>query len=148
MGYSNHQVAKILNNIGCVHYEYGGLLAALKAFEEALEIQEELILSASSNESRLNLAGTMCNIGFILVKRKEYGEAIVVMNKALKIIKEVLGNKADNDERVQTALGNLAYAMAFANSQCEEEDEGISEVSHPLQFLFFVILMMLFLLYR
>jgi len=128
LGYSNHQVAKILNNIGCVHYEYGGLLAALKAFEEALEIQEELILSASSNESRLNLAGTMCNIGFILVKRKEYGEAIVVMNKALKIIKEVLGNKADNDERVQTALGNLAYAMAFANSQCEEEDEGISEM--------------------
>ena len=34
LGYNHYVVAQILNNIGTVHYECGGLLSALKALEE------------------------------------------------------------------------------------------------------------------
>ncbi len=37
-GYSDHRVSIILNNIGICHYEFGGLLASLKSFEESVEI--------------------------------------------------------------------------------------------------------------
>ena len=72
-------VAKILNNIGCVHYEScdnnttvetSALEEAELAFSEALDIQEELLEDQEFiGPQFLCMSSTMCNLAFIYMDR-------------------------------------------------------------------------------
>jgi len=65
---SNIEIAKILNNIGCVHYESGDLEPALTNLEDALEVQEGLLEDLKCiGPEFLCMASTMCNLAFIFI---------------------------------------------------------------------------------
>lgn len=103
-------VAKILNNIGCVYYEYGDMRAARKTLNEALKIQEEILGNDDPTEpGLLSMASTMCNVGYVYLERKKFDDAIVMFEEALSIQEEVLGG--DNTLVIHT-MDNLAYALS------------------------------------
>ena len=104
-------VAKILNNIGCVYYEYGDMRAARKTLNEALKIQEEILGSndPTSEPGLLSMASTMCNVGYVYLERRKFDDAIVMFEEALSIQEEVLGG--DNTLVIHT-MDNLAYALS------------------------------------
>ena len=59
------QTAKILNNIGCVYFEYGEMKDAKETYEEALEIQRDILSNEefATDPAHLAMASTICNIG-------------------------------------------------------------------------------------
>ena len=72
-GYDDPKAARILNVIGCMHFELGGRIAALKAFEEAIEILQNN--SANKPRDEAVSSGTqaliLSNIGFLHAKQEE-----------------------------------------------------------------------------
>lgn len=116
-GYSNYRISIILNNIGLCHYEFGGLLAALKSFEESVETLQDSMeskLGKDIDKSRLSifLGRSLQNLSFIRFKRKEYAEAIVALQEGLVLYRDVFGN---NHKVVKSTIESLAYIMATAN---------------------------------
>lgn len=127
-GYSHYRAAIILNNIGICHCEFGGLLAALKSFEEAVEILQEAMNNALKEEEGGDVDGddkrgkcfdlkilygrSLQNLGFIRFKRKEYAEAVVALEKCLKINRDAFGS---DHKLVKATIESLAFIMATAN---------------------------------
>jgi len=109
-------VAKILNNIGCVYYEYGDMRAARKTLNEALKIQEEILgaeQDPAAEPGLLGMASTMCNVGYVCLSRRKYDDAMVMFEEALAIQEEVLGG--DNSLVLHT-MDNLAFALIQDNN--------------------------------
>eukprot|EP00978_Attheya_sp_CCMP212_P018670 scaffold51550_cov55-Attheya_sp.AAC.2 len=117
VGCNHLQIAKILNMIGYVHYESGGLLAARKAMEEGLEIQRE--------QNSQGLATCLCNLAFVHVKRREYAEGICKLEEAMKLQKSLVGS---SHPLTVSTLENLSYAMAAANAGNSDNEDTIPQV--------------------
>lgn len=83
----NLQVAKVLNNIGCVYYEYGELHNALKTFEEALEIQQQYLGAddPTVEPGVLSMASTMCNIAYVHIEDKNFTSASYMLEQAFQV---------------------------------------------------------------
>ncbi len=117
-GYANYRVALILNNIGVCHFELGGLLTALKTFEESVEILRDAIahLEKEDGNERYNLlllfSRSLNNLSYVHFKRKQYAEASVVLEECLKTMREAFGN---SDKMVTSTVKCLGFAMATAN---------------------------------
>jgi hypothetical protein len=111
------KIAKILNMIGYVHYESGGLLAARKAMEEGLEIQRQ--------QNSQGLATCLCNLAFVHVKRREYTEGICKLEEAMKLQKSLFGSR---HPLTVSTLENLSYAMAAANTGNNDNEDAIPQV--------------------
>merc|ERR1712113_824960 len=108
--------AKILNNIGCVYYEYGDMRAARKTLNEALKIQEDILGNnhdPATEPGLLGMASTMCNVGYVCLERRKYDEAMIIFEEALAIQEEVLGH--DNSLVLHT-MDNLAYGLVQDNN--------------------------------
>lgn len=106
LGYNHLQISLFLNNIGCMHYEFGGLFAALKSFEEALEIQRTHSDNTQDESTLLALTYTLCNIGFVYVRRKDFASAIYTFEEALDIQRKIL----DPDHpSLESIMHNLDY---------------------------------------
>jgi len=99
-------VAKVLNLVGYVQYEFGSLLAALKAMEEALEIQRNC--SGCDEDA----ADTLSNMGFMYAKTNDYPEAVAVLREALGLQRRVL---SDAHPRTIVTRDNLNYVLALQN---------------------------------
>jgi len=132
-GYNNERVAVILNNIGICHYEYGGLLAASKTFEEAVEIlngttalktESQQGNASSAIRSSILIGRCLNNLAFIHFKRTEYSEAIVSLESALKVQRRVFGNE---HVVVRQTVECLATCMAIAN--CGDKKERRNDVT-------------------
>ena len=104
IGYHQPEVAKILNLIGYVQYEFGSLLAALKSMEEALEIQRE---SVGCDE---DAADTLANMGFLYAKSEDYPEAVTVLREALELQRRVL---SESHPRTIVTRENLNYVLSL-----------------------------------
>lgn len=98
------QIAKIINLIGYVQYEFGSLLAALKSMEEALEIQRH---SPGCDE---DMADTLASMGFLYAKSKDYPEAATVLREAVALQRRVL---SDSHPRTLVTRQNLKLVHAF-----------------------------------
>lgn len=60
----NLQIAKIINNIGCVYFEYGELRDAKDTYEEALDMQRDNLCTKEPDDpAYLAMASTLCNLG-------------------------------------------------------------------------------------
>jgi len=107
----DNKVAKVLNNLGCVHYEYGDLNEAIVTFEEALEIQRDVIGDGDpgTEPGCLAMASTMCNIGYVYLEGRKFEEAIVIMEEANEILQAIL---EPENKLVLNTLDNLGYAYA------------------------------------
>jgi tetratricopeptide (TPR) repeat protein len=119
---SQLKIAKILNNIGCVHFESGHFEHAKGAFRDAITLQKEalgeFVVSSSVNDptSRpgfLTMASTMCNKGYTEIIDDNYREAILIFNESLQIQRHLLG--ADN-KLVLSTLDNLGFAYSMIGS--------------------------------
>jgi len=123
-GYSDTRAAVILNNIGMCHYELGGVLAASKAMEEAIEMLRE---TSTINQLHYNIHAMdatqliqvsiltgrcLNNLAFLHFKRKDYGDAIVALEEALKIQRRIFGN---DHPVVRDTVESLATSMAIVN---------------------------------
>jgi tetratricopeptide (TPR) repeat protein len=97
IGCNQPEVAKILNLIGYLLYEFGSLLAALKSMEEALEILRP---------EEKDAADTLANMGFLYFKLEDYKEATACYQEALCIQNRVFG---DLHPKTVVTRENLEY---------------------------------------
>ena len=84
------QVAKALNNIACVYFEYGSLSKALKTLEDVLEMQKEAIDELTERDpdykqAKLSLATTFCNIGYVHADNADWDNAIEFLDRAYAV---------------------------------------------------------------
>jgi tetratricopeptide (TPR) repeat protein len=116
---SQLKIAKILNNIGCVHFESGNFESAKEAFMDAITLQKEslgeFVVSSSvddptSRPGYLTMASTMCNKGYTDIVDDNYRAAILIFNESLQIQRQLLG--ADN-KLVLSTLDNLGFAYSM-----------------------------------
>ena len=71
------------------------------------------------------VAKILGNIGFVYVKRREYGEAIVALEEALGLYKQLPHNE---DNGINVTKANLAFALAYANTSSQgDEVEKVSQ---------------------
>ncbi len=98
------QIAKILNLVAYVQYEYKSILAALESMEEALQIQRNF------PECEEDMADTLANMGFLYAKKKEYSEASSVLREALDLQRKVL---SDSHPHTLVTRQNLKFVHAF-----------------------------------
>jgi len=88
------QVAKALNNIACVYFEYGSLSKALKTLEDVLAMQKEAIDELTDKDpdykqAKLSLATTFCNIGYVHADNKDWDDAIEFLDRAYVVSEHV-----------------------------------------------------------
>lgn len=114
--YRDDKIVRLLNNIGCCLFELGKLNEATKSFEETLQIQRMNMKNATSRERRINtmanpvdtdaskarhhilcIASTLCNLGSIKDRQREYNDAALYLEEALLLQQSVLG---DDDVKV------------------------------------------------
>lgn len=118
---SNLKIAKVLNNMGCVNFEQDHLGSAMKYFDEATKLQKAVFRSVfnfscgydTSSPGILTMASTMCNMGYVAIEQKNFGEAVKIFTTSLQIQQAVLepGNKL-----VQTSLENVGYCHTMMNN--------------------------------
>lgn len=114
LGPDHPKVAAVLNNSGCVHFRRGeGNVAALTCFQEAKDIQERAMETGTGARGELDLlhvATTLCNVGYMKFRMKNYEEAGAIFEDALLVQQSVLG---DNHQTIKDTLSNIALANAF-----------------------------------
>jgi two-component system, NtrC family, sensor kinase len=77
--------ARMLSDIGVIHWYQSEYPDALKYYFDALRINEEI-------GNKPDIAVTLCNIGIVYNSQKEYEKALTYISKA-NIIDEEMGNK-------------------------------------------------------
>ena len=80
------EVARVLNNIACVHFLTGNRVAAITTFQEARNIQY-LALGASKNINvdLLHFSTTLGNLGYANLVERCYEDAREVLEDALLV---------------------------------------------------------------
>lgn len=125
-GYNDERVAVVLNNIALCHYELGGLLTSLKTFEETVEILRDAtkrpIEATILIQITIMLGRSLNNLAYIRCKRKEYAEAIVALEEALKFQRRIFG---DSHVVAKNTVESLAVCMAKANCDNEENKDKV-----------------------
>lgn len=117
LGAEHPSVAAVLNNSGCVHFRgtrEGGSVAALTCFQEAKDMQQRAMETgtgaARGELDLLHVATTLCNVGYMKFRMKNYEEAGAIFEDALLVQQSVLG---DNHQTIKDTLSNIALANAF-----------------------------------
>lgn len=111
------RIAKVLNNIGCVHYETGSYTNARESFSEAVALQKAVFNNwvsyfcglDSTSPGVLTMASTMTNLGYIELEECNFEKACQVFHEALELLRKVLG---ENNKLVYSTLDNIAYTHA------------------------------------
>jgi len=86
-------IAAILNNIGCIHFSMGKLIASIATFEESLDVQRRRIGTVSSDEAGcaiLNMSTTLCNAGIVSAKQNKFDSAASLIEEGLMVQQSVL----------------------------------------------------------
>lgn len=114
LGYDHATVARLLNTIGCVHYETGKLVASQATFEESLDIQRGCMSNNTggdhAEQALLNNATTLCNLGMVSIKRRQYDASISSLEEGNMVISSVVGDDhpmAANSAAILELLSNL-----------------------------------------
>lgn len=78
--------AKILNNLGCVHYQLDNYEESLDAFISALEIQRRMLASPIRRQHIVHDASlTMCNMGKLYIKQCLFRMSYTVFEEAFVV---------------------------------------------------------------
>ena len=105
LGRSNKTVAQILCHIACLYFEASELFSAQATFEDALEIYREVFPTATDRDACMTqMTETLCNIGSIQNKRKNFSAAIDCFREALDLQRGIMGH---DHPRVIATLDNL-----------------------------------------
>ncbi|KAL3938310.1 MAG: hypothetical protein SGBAC_006750 [Bacillariaceae sp.] len=109
--------AKILNNLGCVHYQLDNYEESLDAFISALEIQRRMLASPIRRQHIVHDASlTMCNMGKLYIKQCLFRMSYTVFEEAF-----VLQSTAYTKEHdiVLSTLKSMAIVLAKNNQFTE-----------------------------
>ena len=110
MGRNNRNVAQILCYIACLYYEAGELFSSQSTFEDALEMYRgAFLVDVDRDACMAQLTETLCNIGSVQNKRKDFAGAIESFREALYLQRGILGH---DHPRVIATLDNLAYSFS------------------------------------
>ena len=110
LGRNHRTVAQILCHIACLYFEAGELFSAQSTFEDALEMYRGAFqVEADRDACMAQLTETVCNIGSIQNKRKNFSGAIESFREALYLQRGILGH---DHPRVIATLDNLAYSFS------------------------------------
>jgi tetratricopeptide (TPR) repeat protein len=110
MGNLHPSVARIYNNIGCVHVEFSEYREARRAFEAALDVQRSaLAQDPESGPLLFATATTLCNLGYLYRFRDMHSKAAGVLKEAAALQEQVLGR---HHSTVLSTLDNLADSCA------------------------------------
>ncbi|CAB9517067.1 Kinesin light chain [Seminavis robusta] len=94
LGYDHGQVALLLSNMGCLHCCMGNNLASLRALEESLGLQRQLLRSIMPEDSvdmpLFNIATTLGNLAILKAKFQNYDAAVGLLEEALAIQESIL----------------------------------------------------------
>jgi len=102
--------AKILNNLGVMHYHRQDLIQSLKGFAGALEIQRHSLAGPIKRESIVfDASMTLCNMGKLFLEKGDYAAAYSVYEEGLTLQTIAFSRKSI---LVMLSLGNLAYCKA------------------------------------
>jgi len=97
--------ARILSDIGVIHWYQANYPDALKYYFDALRINEEI-------NNKPDIAVTLCNIGIVYNSQKDYQKALTYIIKANKIDEE-MGNKSG----IAANLGDIGELYRNLNDQ-------------------------------
>ena len=110
LGRNHRTVAQLLCHIACLYFEAGELFSAQSTFEDALDIYEGVFQDEADRDGCMaQMTETLCNIGSIQNKRKNFSGAIESFRKALDSQRGIMGH---DHPRVQASLDNLAYSFS------------------------------------
>ena len=102
--------AKILNNLGVMHYHRQDLIQALKGFTGALEIQRQRLAGPVKREPIVFDASiTLCNMGKLFLEKQDHETAYAVFEEALML--QTIAFRKESP-LVMISMGNLAYSKA------------------------------------
>jgi tetratricopeptide (TPR) repeat protein len=110
LGRSHRTVAQILCHIACLYFEADEMFSAQATFEDALEIYRAVFqVDADRDACMAQMTETLCNIGTIQNKRKNYSGAIESFREALDLQRGITGH---DHPRVIASLDNLGYSFS------------------------------------
>ncbi len=81
-------VAEILNNLGCIYYETGHQMKAIKLFEESLTLQHKVVFAAEvtlCKQMLMKIAVTQANIGYVHYELKNADAALAAFQICQKV---------------------------------------------------------------
>lgn len=103
-------MAQILCHIACLYFEAGELYSSLATFDDALGIFREVFASETDRDACMSqLTETLCNIGSIQNKRKQFADASASFQEALDLQRGILGH---DHPRIIASLDNLGYSFS------------------------------------
>lgn len=122
-GYDHPHIAKLLNLIGCVHFEKENIMLAQTTFEEALDLQRGMIGEISSFEgvgnSLLNSAATLGNVAMCFWKQEEWDDVVSTLEEMMMVQESVL---TEDNHLIKNTKGNLIIALNIRDfKQCSKE---------------------------
>lgn len=110
LGRNHRTAAQILCHIACLYFEAGELFSAQSTFEDALEMYRGIFqVEVDRDACMAQLTETLCNIGSIQNKMKNFSGAIKSFREALYLQRGILGH---DHPRVIATLDNLAYSFS------------------------------------
>lgn len=111
----NHRaVAQILCHIACLYFEADEMISAQATFEDALDIYRSVFqVDADRDACMAQMTETLCNIGTIQNKRKNFSGAIESFREALDLQRGITGH---DHPRVIASLDNLGYSFSKSKS--------------------------------
>ncbi|KAG7338174.1 tetratricopeptide repeat protein [Nitzschia inconspicua] len=114
LGRNHRAVAQILCHIACLYFEADEMFSAQATFEDALEIYRAVFqLDADRDACTAQMTETLCNIGTIQNKRKNFSGAIESFREALDLQRGITGH---DHPRVIASLDNLGYSFSKSKS--------------------------------
>jgi tetratricopeptide (TPR) repeat protein len=110
LGRGHKTVAQILCHIACLYFEAGELFSAQATFEDALDIYRDVFPTDTGRDACMaQMTETLCNIGSIQNKRKNFSGAIESFREALDLQRGIMGH---DNPRVIASLDNLGYSFS------------------------------------
>ena len=121
----------VLNNIACCNFLLGNHVAALANFCEASDIHKQLVGSSAREElDLLHVAITLCNMGYMQIRLKQYEVARGVFEEALMIQQSVYGD--EENIAIKNTLSNMDFTNAFHSWAIQMNLPGQMELSSVL----------------
>jgi tetratricopeptide (TPR) repeat protein len=111
VGRKHPELGQILNNLACVQYELGDYKKAELLFQEALDLQREAFTTESVFLN--GVSKVLCNSAFLHAKSGSFPKALIELEGALQIRKDILFE----DYSLDDILYNMAHILAIKKLQ-------------------------------
>jgi tetratricopeptide (TPR) repeat protein len=99
-----------LCQIACLYFEAGEMFSAQATFEDALEIFRDVFPTDADRDACMTqMTETLCNIGSIRNKQKNFAGAIECFREALDLQRGITGH---DHPKIIATLDNLGYSFA------------------------------------